>query len=488
MLMYLQVVTVEVLSIHCSGYHYKPAFRLSFRHGLSSRSAMCMTDQAERQNSGEPLDRAMPSTPAGGVFAFLKKITNGREVWAIADQALVSGTNFLTNIIVARSLGIKQFGVFALAWTAMLFFYSLQMALISAPMMSIGPKTPPADRRTYWGAVIVQELLFALACACLIFLGLHIVALWTHQPGLDGLTYPLCLATVAYLLQDFVRRYLFTTRQSRRAFLNDAVSCLPQLPLIFFLLRTHLIGIPGVFVLFAVTSFVGVGLGIYWLEPVGFALREIKATAARHWKFSRWIAPSWLLSWMSTNFIAILAPVYYGPAAAGALRASQNIVAVTHTWILGLDNVMPAEAAHRLNKSGVSALSLYLRYMSLRWGGLTAAFALVIGIAPQFWLRVLYGAQFVGYGAVLRMYCLVYLLAFIGGPIRAGLQALEYTAPFVWAQAAASGFAILVGIPLTRRFGLDGVMIGMIGTILILQGTLLLALGRRLRSAVICRI
>jgi O-antigen/teichoic acid export membrane protein len=448
---------------------------------------MDMIDLEEGQNRGELLDRALPPSLAGGALAFLRKVTNGREVWAISDQALVSGTNFLTNVIVARSLGIAQFGIFALAWMAMLFFYSLQMALISAPMMSLGPKTPPADRRLYWGAVIVQELLFAPACAGLIFVGLHLVAILTHQPGLERLTYPLCLATVAYLLQDFVRRYLFTTRQSRRAFLNDAVSCLPQLPLIFFFLHLHLIGISGVLWFFAVTSLVGVGLGVYWLEPVGFAFREIRATAALHWRFSRWIAPSWLLSWMSTNFIAVLAPVYYGPAAAGALRASQNIVAVTHIWILGLDNVMPVEAAHRFHQGGIPAMSRYLRNMSLRWGGLTAAFALVIGTVPQFWLRLLYGSQFAGYGTVLRMYCLLYLLVFIGGPVRAGLQAMEYTAPFVWAQTAATVFALAIGIPLTRSFGLTGVMMGTVATMLILQAVQLLALVKRIRAAEIFR-
>ena len=441
-----------------------------------------MIDLEEQSNRAEPLSATLPPLSiSAGAFAVLRKLTSGREVWAVADQALVSGTNFLTNVIVARSLGVADYGVFALAWMAMLFVYSMQMALISAPMMSLGPKTPAAGRRSYWGAVIFQELIFALAGSALISLGLNLVAILTHRPGLASLTFPLCLATVAYLLQDFVRRYFFTTRQSRRAFLNDAVSCLPQLPLIFFFLRLHLIGIPGVLWIFALTSLAGVALGAYWLEPVRFTLRDIKATAARHWTISRWTAPSWLLSWMSTNFIAVLAPVYYGAAAAGALRASQNIVAVSHIWILGMDNVMPAEAAHRLHQNGVAAMSRYLKAMALRWGGLTAGFALVIGVAPQFWLRVLYGSQFAGYGTVLRMYCIVYLLVFIGGPVRAALQALEYTAPYVWAQTGAATFALLVGVPLTRNFGLVGVLSGSISTLLILQGIFIWALAGRLR-------
>jgi O-antigen/teichoic acid export membrane protein len=125
--------------------------------------------------------------------------------------------------------------------------------------------------------------------------------------------------------------------------------------------------------------------------------------------------------------------------------------------------------------------------MSLRWGGLTAAFALVIGTVPQFWLRLLYGSQFAGYGTVLRMYCLLYLLVFIGGPVRAGLQAMEYTAPFVWAQTAATVFALAIGIPLTRSFGLTGVMMGTVATMLILQAVQLLALVKRIRAAEIFR-
>jgi O-antigen/teichoic acid export membrane protein len=144
---------------------------------------------------------------------------------------------------------------------------------------------------------------------------------------------------------------------------------------------------------------------------------------------------------------------------------------------------MPVEAARRFHQGGIAALSRYLRNMTLRWGGLTAAFALAVGIVPQFWLRLLYGSPFAGYGVVLRMYCLLYLLVFIGGPIRAGLQALEYTAPFVWAQMGATAFALAIGIPLTRRFGLTGVMIATIATTLILQGTLALALFKRRQVA-----
>ena len=66
--------------------------------------------------------------------------------WALADQAMVSGVNFLTAILLARYLGIEEFGRFTLAWMAVLIAYSIQYAMIIAPMMSIGPKQSAAER------------------------------------------------------------------------------------------------------------------------------------------------------------------------------------------------------------------------------------------------------------------------------------------------------------------------------------------------------
>jgi len=66
----------------------------------------------------------------------------GRETWALTDQAVVSATNFLTNVMLLRFMGLREFGVFILAWMSVQFVNSLQTALIIAPMMSISLPLP----------------------------------------------------------------------------------------------------------------------------------------------------------------------------------------------------------------------------------------------------------------------------------------------------------------------------------------------------------
>ena len=80
--------------------------------------------------------------------------------WAIADQAIVSGANFVTGILVARFIGIEEFGQFALAWILLEITLSIQKSLIIMPMMSIGPKHADSEMPAFFGAVIAQQAAF----------------------------------------------------------------------------------------------------------------------------------------------------------------------------------------------------------------------------------------------------------------------------------------------------------------------------------------
>jgi O-antigen/teichoic acid export membrane protein len=399
---------------------------------------------------------------------FLRQF-RGREIWALADQSVVSATNFLTNVMLARFMGLREFGVFVLAWMAVLFVNSLQSALIVAPMMSVGPKQKEKDRPSYFGAVVFQELLLVSCCFVLVFISLKVSVNFFPHRGLQKLALPLAVSAFAYQMQDFLRRYFFVILKSRRALADDALSYLTQLPILFFLHRAgHLNSAIALWVM-AGTSILGLVAGWFWMEPIAFDRAQIKAITRRHWKISRWLGASALLQWTSGNLFVIAAPVYYGAAAAGVLRASQNLMGVTHVWFQGLDNIVPVETARRLRDGGVHSMLAYTRSVLVKWGGLTLVFAIVMAVAPGFWLRLIYGSDMVQYGYVLRLFALLYVLIFIGGPLRAGLQALEFTVPIFWSYLAMTTCAFAFAIPMAKWLGLTGVMIGLIGIQILFQ-------------------
>jgi O-antigen/teichoic acid export membrane protein len=400
----------------------------------------------------------------------------GREVWALADQAIVSATNFLTNLMLARFMGLREFGIFVLAWMSVLFVNSLQTPLIIAPMMSIGPKQEERDRPYYIGAVVFQELVLVTASFALVFVALKTSSSFFHHPELQHLALPLAVSAFAYQMQDFVRRYFFAVHRSRRALADDALSYLTQLPILFLLHRAgHLNSATALWVM-AGTSIVGMAVGWFWVERFEFHWDWIKAISRRHWSVSRWLTGSSLLSWTSSNLFVIAAPAYYGPAAAGVLKASQNLMGVTHVWFQGLDNVVPVETARRLRAGGVQAMLAYTRSILLKWGGLTFLFAALMAAWPGFWLKLMYGGAMFQFGYILRLYALLYVVLFIGSPLRAGLVALEFTVPIFWSYLAMTAFAFFFAFPLAKRLGLSGSLLGLLGAHCMFQGIVAVAL------------
>lgn len=412
-------------------------------------------------------------TLGGWIKSGVSRQFQGREMWALADQAVVSATNFLTNVMLARFMGIREFGVFVLAWMSVLFVNSLQTALIVAPMMSVGAKQPEEDKPRYFGAVVFQELVLVSFCVVLVFVALQAASGLFHHPDLRHLALPLAISAFAYQLQDFVRRLFFVTHRGRRALADDALSYLTQLPILFMLHRVGRLDSAMALWVMAGTSIVGVVAGWFWMEPIQFDWMWIKSISWRHWKVSRWLTGAALLTWTSSNLFVIAAPVYHGAAAAGVLKASQNLMGVTHIWFQGLENVVPAESARRLATGGVKSMLAYTRSILLKWGGLTVLFAIVMAAAPSLWLRLSYGPEMVPYSNVLRLYALLYVVVFLGGPLRAALQALEATAPIFWSYLAMTAFALIFAGPMARSLGLGGTMAGLIATQAIFQGIVL---------------
>lgn len=406
----------------------------------------------------------------------LRRQLRGRETWALTDQAAVSGTNFLTNVMLARFMGLREFGIFALAWMCVLFVNSLQYALIVAPMMSIGPKQAEKDRPSYFGAIIFQELVLVALCFVLVYAGLALFGGDFRTVDVRNLAFPLATAAVVYQMQDFVRRYFFATAQSRRAFLDDLLSYVPQLPLLFVLHGAgHLNSVTALWVM-SLTSLFGLAVGWLWVERIEFRWASIRSVAAHHWRISRWLGISAVLQWTSGNLFVLAAPVFFGAAAAGVLKASQNLMGATHVWFQGLDNVVPVETARRLHEKGVRSMLAYTRSIILKWGGLTFLFALVMGAAPGLWLRLVYGPQMVQYGYILRLYALLYVLIFLGGPLRAALQAIEFTVPIFWSYLAMTVFSVALAVPMAKWLKLNGIMIGLLGAQVLFQGIVCAAL------------
>ena len=418
------------------------------------------------------------------MIAALRRLLSrhGHVNWALSDQAIVSGTNFLTGILLARFLGAHEFGRFTLAWMAILFAASLQHAVINAPMMSIGPKQSEGDAPAYYGAVFVQQAVFAVLSFAMILAGTRVSALVFPEWAVDDLALPLACVAAAFQTQDFLRRYFFTRGRAAMAFSNDAVSYLGQLALLVALFLFATPSTVAVLWIIGGTSAFAVIVGVLRLGPLAWDGRGFVTTSLRHWRFSKWLAMSALLQWTSGNFFLIAAASMLGATAVGGFRAAQNIIGVTHVLFQGLENIVPSQASRHFHDEGAAGLGAYLRRVAWYGGGVTGILVLMVAVAPGFWLRLVYGEEFAVYAEVLFWLALCYLVFFVSLPLRSGLRALESTKPIFVSYVLATVFSLALAYPMVGWFGLNGVVLGMLLSQLIIQAVLWRALIRGLRD------
>ena len=135
--------------------------------------------------------------------------------WALVDQIIVSGSNFLSNILLARILGIEEFGRYVLAWTIVLFVQGLQFSTVSSSMLSIGPKHDAEEARSYFGAIFIHQSIFGVVSAALTLVGCYITANFFPEARLDTIALPLTGAVLCTQTQDFFRRYFFSVARPK---------------------------------------------------------------------------------------------------------------------------------------------------------------------------------------------------------------------------------------------------------------------------------
>lgn len=413
------------------------------------------------------------------MFGLMKKFAHLN--WALLDQALVSGTNFLVGILLVRYLGFEQYGQFVLVWMVVQFIVSMQSALIVSPMVSIAPTVPATERGAYYDATLALQAGLTLSVAGLATIGAFLSDSYRPEWLDVGVIIPLIGCLVFVQLQDYCRRNLFSRLFSHRAFYLDILAYGAQLPLIFLVIRSNP-SLQNALSVILVAMVVSVLLGYSWMESKSVPLIDTRQVLHRHWISSKWLLGAAILQWVSGNYFLIVAGAVFGPTMVGAIRAAQNLLGLTHILFQGLENIVPSEASRRYQRLGPAALSSYLSKTVLVMLLVTGTVATLAALFSGPLLRIAYGELNPDSIIAMAWYVPFYTLAAVILPLRAGLRSLEKTRPIFIAQFTCAMFSLLTAHYLINQYGIHGVMGGMLLELVITTTVLVTSLGRALRA------
>lgn len=389
------------------------------------------------------------------------------------DQAIVSGTNFLTGILFARFLGVEAYGKFTLIWMSVLFFMSLHTAMIISPMLSIGPKNEKHHEKDYYNAVLIHLMIWVCISSFLLTFGCYVFNSLYPDENIKPIIFPLVITLITFQLQDFLRRYFFIKNRAKDAIFIDSLSYLGQLIAIVICINFYYLTLEITLYLIAFTSFNAAIWGKFRAKELGFETNCLKDVTKRHFNFNKWLVGTSFLEWASGNLFMVAAGGILGTVAVGAIKAMQNIIGIIHLFFQACDNFLVPIAVTRLSKGGFNSLKKFIFHAFLLGSlPILTLFATFL-LFPEKWLFVFYGNEFSDYTYILYLWCIPYLLFFMTYFLGALLKAIEYTKVFFFSALLTASFSVLFSKFIVSKWGINGVMGGtIINNILALSITL----------------
>ena len=393
---------------------------VDFRDVLPPPSAVRDLNEQPDSNAHESNQPA----PSPGLLHKIRESDLASSLLAIFDQAMISGTNFLTAVLIGRCCGAESLGIYSLVAAALAMTIGLQDQLITAPFVLYQNRFRPNRLKQYTGSVFVhQTILIGIIFAVLA----GICQLISHTGGLPStISLILLLSAPSILYRAFVRDLALARCDVISVVALDALVCVCQLGVVGGLAWTGNLVLPVVYVTMGITCTTA---ALVWLQKhradFKFSRRAIKADAVRNWRFGRWALATHLAGTSTPYIMPWILFSMHGEAATGTLAACSVIVGVANIMLAGMGDFLAPRASAAFAKGGKNQLTAILMKMLILISiGIGTVCVIAFGVGEQV-IHTLYDGRFPEAGQLVGLLTLSVLANALGALAGHGLWAID---------------------------------------------------------------
>lgn len=377
-----------------------------------------------------PAGDAGPALAPSGALARIRRAVIEPSVrkgaLSLFDQAIVSGTNFATSVVIGRLCSKEDMGVYYLALSIVYFARGIQEQIVSAPYQIYCSRRDGETAASYAGSAFVHQALFSLA-AVVCMLGFSQALAFGLGPAAMSSTVWVMLGVMPLmLLREYIRHFSFAHFRMRTAVILDATVAAVQIAALVVLGSMGLLTIPVVYAVIGgaclVASFAWVFLKRQKLE---FSARGVWSDWVHNWKFSKWALASQLVGASSPYILPWFVAAAQGEAATGVYAVSTTLVGLANMFVMGLSNFLTPKAANAYANEGVSGLKRVLYATSAIFIVVLGGFALTTVVAGDWIAAITYGAKYIGAGPVIAVFAFSMLANSLCVTAGNGLWAME---------------------------------------------------------------
>ena len=396
-------------------------------------------------------------------FHTLTRTLFATRTLSLIDQAVVSGTSLFVTIAIGRYTVPSQLGIYALTASLIIALQNLQNSLISAPYTIQRHRSSGTPAEHAGSALALCGLLSMIAMIVMLLVA-WIVDAQNEKPILEAAVWVLAAMAPFILLREFGREFAFAHLQMSKVLLLDLGVAAAQVVILGSLAWSDLLS--------PATALMGIGaacgvVGLVWiyLDRKRFLVRAngLFETMRHSWRLGRWILANQLTLVAQVNLSYWLAFAIAGTSATGIYAACMCVASLANPLVLGLSNLMFAQATLAFKDGGYAKLRHDAFQETLLLGVTMTVFCLVIVFAGEEVLQLFFSQKaYGGHSDILVALALWQLVHAIGIPPSNALAAMERVRINFYTGLAATCIAVVFIGLLMVVWGLLGAAIGLL--------------------------
>ncbi len=375
------------------------------------------------------------------------------------DQMVVSGGNFVIGILLARAMGMEGYGWFALLWMSVLFFLGLNQALVTRPLLSLAQNQK--DQAHYLNGAFSLQLVISFFVFIISFIFFSFFQGFGLPQLSGGAVLVFSALTSLHLWFDFVRKIFILQKKYIHLFLADAIVYIGQ---IIGISCFYFLGVCNLSFVFSLLLSLHILVSL--LFPVFFQFEILSKKAfvqfcRDQYDYVKWLFGQAVLQWFSGNYFILATGAILGVSVLGGIRIVQNIMGFTHVFLIALENLLPVPAAIEFKRNGTKGLTLFLQKSAIKYGAIFGFILLGLSLCAKPLIYYLYGSEWLSFSHLIPLFCLVYLLVFVGFILQTALRTIENTKALFAAYVATCIFSFCFANYFIQQFELIGLIAGL---------------------------
>jgi O-antigen/teichoic acid export membrane protein len=385
----------------------------------------------------------------------LKSILFTYKTKVILDQALYSGTTFLTILIFARTLQTYDFGVFASIQLYTFLLMSISSAFVVQPMQVLYGTYK--ENKSYLSATVLMQLgvmlMIFFAVSFIYFLDRY------YDFGWSMVLFPSGAYAIATMLFDYVRKRLLVENKMNKLLVIELLVTFSQIAAaaISYFLE---LSISQVLILMTWGFLPSIVFFIGNLINSTYIKTESLDFLKTHFKQAQWLAPTAIVQWLTSNFFVATSGLILGVEALGAFRLVQTLFGLINVLLQGIESYVLPQASIRFQQSKQVAYE-YIKTLIVKTIFPVVIILLVMFVFADQIILLAGGKAYITYGFVIRWMVILYVIILINYPVRMLIRLHEMNHLFLSGYIISFALSLSTASYLLSHFQLTGAIIGL---------------------------